>query len=211
MQAVRGRKWAGVVGLGVVGAAVAGAGLLRARKARPAGGYRYHSGYQEEIVLRDGTRVRLRLVRPGDKRMLSRAIQTASPQTRYMRFHTLKPAFTRGELRYLTEVDGINHFAMGSVLRRNRRQGVGIGRFVRLAADPKAADVAIAVRDDLQHEGLGSALLVRLMEAAKERGIERLQCQVLATNAAALRLLRRVCPNVTLRNEGTVVFAEIAL
>ncbi len=210
MRRTRARRFGKLVGLGLVGAGAI-ARLLRARRVEPTRLYRYNSRYREYIVLADGTRVRLRLVRPGDKGLLVAAMRAASTQTRYLRFHTAKVVLTESELAYLTEVDGINHLAVGAVLAADGRQGVGIARFVRDAGDPAVAEFAVAVRDDMQRKGLGTALMTRLMEAARERGIRRLSGEVLATNMPALRLFERLCPETTSSNEGRVVAVEMAL
>ena len=52
------------------------------------------------------------------------------------------------------------------------------------------AEYAALVEDRFQGRGLGIGLTRRLIEAAKERGIERLHALVLRENSRMLRLLR---------------------
>ena len=61
--------------------------------------------YAEQAVLRDGTRVRLRLIRPDDKALLHDGFERLSPASRYLRFLAPKAALSDDELRYLCEVD----------------------------------------------------------------------------------------------------------
>jgi GNAT superfamily N-acetyltransferase len=147
------------------------------------------AGYEEAVVLRDGSRVTLRAVQPGDKELLRRGFERLSPESRFRRFLTSKRQLTDAELVYLTELDGIDHVAIGAVAGDD---GVGIARFVRSAADPKIAEVAVAVVDDWQGRGLGTLLLVRLAAAARERGIERFAGQALASNQAILDLVAQI-------------------
>ncbi|MCA9711905.1 MAG: hypothetical protein KDK70_39070, partial [Myxococcales bacterium] len=170
--------------------------------------------YAEEVALRDGSRVRLRLVRPGDKAQLVAGLHRLSPHSRYLRFFTDKERLTEAELRYLTEVDGEDHFALGvSRLDDEGREGEGlaIGRFVRLADEPRVAEPALAVVDHAQGQGLGRLLLLRLIAAAAERHVEAFRCDFLAINRGMQELLREVSPDVHFHSDGPVVTAEFRL
>jgi ribosomal protein S18 acetylase RimI-like enzyme len=92
-----------------------------------------------------------------------------------------------------------------------REQGLGIARFVRFRDRPDAADASIVVADEIQRKGLGSALFCRLMQAAQERGIQTLRCEVLATNTPALRLLDKIAQQVMTHREGRTVIMEIRI
>jgi GNAT superfamily N-acetyltransferase len=183
--------------------------LFHARRFRHHARLRFHPRYREDVTLRDGTRVRLRLIRPEDKRLLAEGMGRLSAESRYHRFHVPKSSLSESELRYLTEVDGINHFALGAVNRRCPREGLGVARFVRIPGEPQVAEAAIAVLDRMQHHGLGRLLFQRLIEAARERGFERLRCEVLATNTPAIRLLTGLAPQTVVRRDGTTVQIEI--
>src|SRR5262245_36906785 len=94
---------------------------------------RFHHDYQEEVALDDGSRVTLRLVRPGDKPLLLEAFARLSPESRYRRFLGPKSNLSPAELRYLTECDGVDHFALGAVVRDDAGEhGLGVGRIIRL-------------------------------------------------------------------------------
>jgi GNAT superfamily N-acetyltransferase len=192
-----------------VAMAVGMGSLFHARRFRNPARFRFHPRYREDVTLRDGTRVRLRLIRPEDKRLLAEGMRRLSAESRYHRVHVPKSALSEQELRYLTEVDGINHFAMGAVNRRYPREGLAVARFVRIPDEPQVAEAAIAVLDRLQHLGLGRLLFQRLIEAARERGFERLRCEVLALNTPAIRLLTGLAPRTTVRRDGICVQIEI--
>ncbi|HET7503152.1 MAG TPA: GNAT family N-acetyltransferase [Kofleriaceae bacterium] len=173
--------------------------------------------YVEEAVLSDGTKVRLRLVRPEDKELLRAGFDRLSPESRYARFLSPKASLSDDELRYLCEVDHENHFAIGAV--RDRRDdepgegpiGLGIARFIRLADPPNTAEAAIAVADEVQHRGLGRLLLLRLVAAAAERGIERFRCEVLGSNASMAGLLAQVAPERTVEVGSGIMSIETSL
>ena len=166
--------------------------------------YRYGESYEETVHLTDGQRVHLRLMRPSDKEMLREGFEHLSPSSRYARFMAPKSRLTDRELRYLTEVNGIDHFAMGAIRRHfvTKDQGVGSARFVRLADEPDTAEAAVTVLDDFQGIGLGSILLQRLIEAAWERDIRWFRNELLAENAASRRMIESLSPEVKFRNSG---------
>jgi GNAT superfamily N-acetyltransferase len=151
----------------------------------------FDAQYSECVLLRDGTAVVLRLVRPSDKELLRRGLERLSRRSRYQRFFTSKPRLSEGELDYLTRTDSEDHLAIGAAVRnaQGQEEGLGIARFVRSVAEPDHAEAAVAVVDDWQNKGLGTILLLRLIAAARERGIAYFTAQVLATNHAMRSLL----------------------
>jgi RimJ/RimL family protein N-acetyltransferase len=144
------------------------------------------------VRLRSGREVAIRPIRADDGGRLEAAYARLSPDTRYRRFLAAKPRLTGPEVRYLTEVDGCDHFALIATLAADPEQLAGVGRFVRDASDSSAAEFAIVVSDPYQREGLGTELLQRLAEAALDRGITRFTATMLADNEAIHRLLHRL-------------------
>jgi RimJ/RimL family protein N-acetyltransferase len=140
-------------------------------------------------TLRDGTRVLIRPVEPGDKSRLQHALGRLSPESIRRRFLAAKPSLSAAELRYLTEVDGVQHLALLAVLEDDPDQVVGVARCVRLEPGGEVAEFAIVVGDPVQGEGLGTVLAAALAEAACRVGIRRFSATTLADNDAAERLL----------------------
>jgi GNAT superfamily N-acetyltransferase len=176
------------------------------------GKLRFDDHYLEEVGLAGDSRVWLRLVRPEDKQLLLDGFRRLSPESRYRRFLAAKNDLTDQELRYLTEVDGRRHFAIGAVERTPDGEiGCGIARFIACDDDPEAAEAAIAVVDSAQGMGLGRVLLERLAAAARERGFTTFRCDVLAENDRMRSLLREMAPNVRETEDGGVVTVELPL
>jgi RimJ/RimL family protein N-acetyltransferase len=143
--------------------------------------------------LPDRTPVLIRRIRPDDKRLLALGLQHLSQTSVQRRFLGPKPRLTSSELRYLTEVDDVNHVALvaeypGEPVRRL----IAVARFVRLPEDPHAAEAAIVVGDDWQGRGLGSLLATQLARIARTRGIERFTATMASDNEPAHKLMRRL-------------------
>jgi RimJ/RimL family protein N-acetyltransferase len=173
---------------------------------------RFDREYEEGVTLKDGTTVRLRLVKPEDKPIFLDAWERLSPESRYRRFLTPKGALSPNELRYLTEVDGENHLAFIALHGPpGGEKGVGVARFVRLPGPAGAAEAAVVVTDDFQGKGLATELSARLLEAALEREIRVVLCEVLAGNEPVRKLIRRFAPGAIERPDGRTIDVEIDL
>ena len=147
-----------------------------------------------EHVLRDGTRVRLRAIGPADRELYLAGFARLSDETRYRRFFSAIPGrMPEALVRRMLDTDGWNHLAIGA--ERVRADGsvedaiVGVARFIRKRDDPARAEAAVTVADELHHLGLGRLLLGALGHAARARGVESFEEQVLAFNAPMKALL----------------------
>jgi RimJ/RimL family protein N-acetyltransferase len=151
-----------------------------------------HAAPASEIELDDGSRIVLREVRPADRGAIQAGFERLSPESRYRRFFTAMSRLSEADLTYLTDVDHHDHEA---VVAFDREGGpVGVARYVRV--DPaEEAEVAVAVVDDWQGRGAGTALVERLVQRARENGIERFVATVLAENEDALELFRSLSPS----------------
>jgi RimJ/RimL family protein N-acetyltransferase len=145
------------------------------------------------VELPDRTPVLIRPIRADDKRMLANGLAHLSQTSVQRRFLSPKPQLSRSELRYLTEVDHVNHVALvaeypGEPVRRL----IAVARFVRLPEDPSTAEAAIVVGDDWQHRGLGSLLAQQLAAIARDRGIKRFIATMASDNLPAQRLMQKL-------------------
>lgn len=150
-------------------------------------------------VLDDGRKVTIRCICPSDREGLRAAFHALKPETRYRRFLGHFSDLTPAMLTYLTEVDGRDHVAVVAVEGGRKRRStptelLAVARFIRLRDDPTSAEVAVTVSDALQGLGLGTRLLEVLIEAAQERGIDKLVAHVLDGNAPMKRLLEKSGP-----------------
>ena len=165
----------------------------------------------ERVALRDGADVVISRITPRDAPLLADGFARLSEESRRLRFLAPKPRLTDSELRYLTQVDGERHEAIGAVDPLTGR-GVAIGRFVRDSADRSRAEVAITVADDWQHRGLGRVMLERLADRARDQGISRFVALVAVDNTNMQKLLDRIdAPATVNRLRGNVAEYEIEL
>ncbi len=174
---------------------------------------KFDSSYRESLTLRDGGEVELRLVQREDRELLERGFEKLSDRSRYLRFFTAKPHLTAAEVSYLTDVDGETHFAIGASRRgaSGVEEGVAVARFIRLPVEPEVAEAAVTVLDEMQGKGLGSVLLLRLIAAARERGVRAFRCWLLAENRDMQALIHEWLPGAHERLEGAELVIDAPL
>jgi len=159
--------------------------------------------------LRDGTKILIRPLQPDDRADLLHGFEKLSMGSRRFRFLTPIHKLSKNQINALVEVDHLNHVAFGvRDIGRRDQPGIAIGRFVRLEAEPSAAEFAITVIDEYQNRGLGTLLTALLVKTARERGIEVLRGFLLADNSTMIRLLEHFGARIK-RESGNVLQADL--
>ena len=154
-----------------------------------------------QIVLRDGTRLALRCIEPHDKQRLRDGIRHYSPQTLYRRFFAPVTELSAEQLKFLTEVDQVDHVAWLVVDEDHPEfPGVGVARWVRLPDDPAVAETALIVQDAYQGRGIGTLMFAVLNETARAGGVTTLRSMVLGENNRFIATL--VAYGATARHES---------
>ncbi len=145
------------------------------------------------MTLADGAELVISRLTASDAPVLAAGFAQLSAESRRLRFLTAKPTLSPAELRYLTEVDGHNHEALGAVDPLTHR-GVAVARFVRDERERTRAEAAITVADDWQRRGVGKLLLERLADRARTEGITRFTALVSGDNRGMQALVRHLGP-----------------
>jgi RimJ/RimL family protein N-acetyltransferase len=140
--------------------------------------------------IRDGRRVEIRALRPEDRDALRIAVGRASTQSLYRRFFAVKRHFTEQEIEFFTNIDFVNHVALVAVAEEGGRSMV-IGGARYIAVQPGTAEVAFAVIDQYQGQGVGAALMRHLTTIARDAGLKELIAEVLPDNIAMLKVFEK--------------------
>jgi GNAT superfamily N-acetyltransferase len=140
-------------------------------------------------TLNDGSEVEIRPLTADDKAGLAAGFERLSELSRYRRFLSPTSRLSAKQLAYLTEVDHHDHEALVAI-DPTSHDGLAVARYVRSAQNPGEAEFAVAVADDWQRRGLGTALLQELAARARAEGITRFTGFVLKDNQPMRGLLQ---------------------
>jgi acetyltransferase len=169
--------------------------------------------YPHELVttlsVRDGRIFRIRPIKPEDAPEIQAMISETDPQDIRMRFFTALRALPDALVKRLTQIDYDREMAF--VATDPLGQGAGI---VRLSCDPDfdRAEYAIIVRSDLKGQGLGRAMMKRILSYARSRNVKIVFGDVLTENMAMRGLARRLGFSESfLPNEPGVIEVSVSL
>jgi acetyl coenzyme A synthetase (ADP forming)-like protein len=142
-----------------------------------------------DVILRDGTTLRLRAPQERDREGLVAFFSGLGPDSLRSRFHAL-PAVDAKLVEPFLAPDWVEHGDLvATLLQGDHERIVAHAGWARLR-DSKRAEVAFAVAPDLQGRGVATRLLEQLAETAAEAGVAEFVAEVLPENAAMLSVFR---------------------
>src|SRR5512142_3031159 len=146
----------------------------------PAPGVQPQKPLVRDVLLRDGSTLRLQAPSPADFEDIKAFYDGLSPESRYLRFHGY--GRTDFAARAAVEASGVDRFAL---IARHDGAVVAVAGFDGLR-EPGVAEVSFAVADDLQRHGIGTRMLEQLAAIGAERGIRRFDAEVMPDNQPML-------------------------
>ena len=149
----------------------------------------YPKKYETEVLLRDGSRIRLRPLKRGDTKQWLAFVNKLSPYSRYLSFHYFAKEMTEEDAVRFCTIDYQNTFALvAKVLKGKRSEIVAVGRYYRLP-NKQSAELALSIADAYQEKGIGTKLIERLAIAARNQGIDTFEADILAENKPMMKVL----------------------
>jgi acetyltransferase len=151
----------------------------------------YPSELEEMVTLRTGRTLVMRPIRPEDEPSHSRFFQRLDPEDLYFRFFSTVRKAPHSQLARFTQIDYDREMAFIAYAPEQEDETLGV---VRAIADPdnKQAEFAIIVRSDVKGQGLGRALVEKMIRYCRSRGTGELMGQVLSENTPMLSLAKKL-------------------
>ena len=158
----------------------------------------YPARYEQIWPLRGGGEYTVRPIHPDDANMLQEMMQHLSPENRYFRFISSMVELPPAMLARFTLIDYDREMALvavfserkagpgGEVIEKERI--VGVSRYI-INPDQSSCEFALVVADDFSGKGLGSRLMLCIMDVAREKGLSDIQGLVLTQNPGMLKLM----------------------
>jgi acetyl coenzyme A synthetase (ADP forming)-like protein len=148
----------------------------------------YPAHREADVVLRDGSTVHVRPIRPADQERLYVFFRDLSERSRSFRFFSpTSEYFLSMEARREAEIDYVRAFGLVAVAGPEERI---VAHAVYVVAAAERAEVALAIVDEFQGRGLGTILLGHLAEIAAANGVRVFEAEVLAENHRMVEVFR---------------------
>jgi acetyltransferase len=176
----------------------------------------YPSQYVLPWTLKGGIEVTIRPIRVEDEPLMVKFHETLSDRTVYLRYFISLSLARRTAHERLVRIC-FSDYEREMVLvaeYRDPQTGelhiLGVGRLNKLQTD-NAAELAVLVADQYQHRGLGSELLRRLIQIARDEKLSRIVAEMLRDNLAIQTTLRRLGFRFRLLGDPTSLQAVLDL
>jgi RimJ/RimL family protein N-acetyltransferase len=150
--------------------------------------------YDKTVTLKSGIEVKVRSIRPDDKKRLVTAFKNLDPESIYTRFFYHKKMLTEAELKSSTELDFENVVALVVTIGEGEHETIiGAGRYAVIDETGKSgsAEVAFTVEEDYHRQGMARILLQHLASIALEKGLSSFVAEVLPENRGMLTVFSR--------------------
>lgn len=149
--------------------------------------------------------VLLRPIRPEDRAQHEAFVARNTPADMHARFFRMVRELPPSELARFTQIDYEREMAFIAVGEAGSGEPETLG-VARAHADPDnvEAEFAIIVRSDLKGQGLGAALLTKLIDYCRSRGTQRLVGEAFSDNERMLHLARECGFRIVGRHDAVV-------
>nr|HAT8714854.1 GNAT family N-acetyltransferase [Legionella jordanis] len=152
--------------------------------------------YPNDLVstwqLSDGTEITIRPIRPEDARLEQKFVSHLSAKAKHFRFMGAVQELTPEMLKRTTQIDYEREMALVATQKKQLQEEIlGMARYVT-NPDLQSCEFALVIADDWQNKGLGTHLMVCLMEAAKAKNLKLIEGAILANNETMLTLVENL-------------------
>ncbi|MDC7700816.1 bifunctional acetate--CoA ligase family protein/GNAT family N-acetyltransferase [Vogesella indigofera] len=143
-------------------------------------------------LLKDGTTVMIRPVRPEDAQMQQEFVRNLSEESRYNRYMSSIKQLSQSMLVRFTQLDYDREMALAMVRQTDDgEEQLAVARYIT-DPDNESCEFALEVADSWQGKGIGVTLMQALFDAAREQGLKTMVGEVLAGNKGMLKLMARL-------------------
>jgi acetyltransferase len=159
----------------------------------------YPLNYTQDWPMRGGGHYTLRPIKPDDANMLQDFMRSLSDKSRYFRFVSSTREHSAPMLARYTLIDYDREMALVAVhkQRTSTEDGefteseriIGVSRYIT-NPDLTSCEFSLVVDDELSGQGLGSRLMLSIMDVARHKGLAEIEGLVLTKNAAMLKLMK---------------------
>jgi acetyltransferase len=158
----------------------------------------YPTSQEREWPMQGGGLYTIRPIRPDDAEMLQAFVRGMSEESRYFRFASTMPELPARMLARYTLIDYDREMALVAVLKERHvnadgsfsetERMLGVSRYIT-NPDQTTCEFSLAVADEFKGQGLGSRLMLSIIDLARQRGLSEIIGLILVNNTNMLKLM----------------------
>ena len=159
----------------------------------------YPQRYEQVWPLRGGGEYTVRPIHPDDAQMLQDMMKRLSPESRYFRFVSNMAELPPNMLSRFTLIDYDREMALCAVVqveeegadgqKIEKEKIIGVSRYIT-NPDQNSCEFSLVVDDAYAGQGLGTRMMLSIMDVAREKGLQEIIGLVLTQNNGMLKLMR---------------------
>jgi acetyl coenzyme A synthetase (ADP forming)-like protein len=147
----------------------------------------YPAHLASDVVLRDGSTIRIRPARPSDTTRVEDYLIDLSPETRRLRFWS-QAIDVRTLAAKIVDVDYADHLTLLALTGGDEGRMIGGAQYIRI--DGGRAEFSVSVADAYHGKGIGSILIGQTAQAAAGQRVTTFVAEVLPENHTMINVFR---------------------
>jgi len=159
----------------------------------------YPAQHEQVWPLPGGGHYDVRPIHPDDAQMLQDFVRGLSSESRYFRFVSSLTELPPSMLSRFTLIDYDREMALVAVYKQRKANAegemvettriIGVSRYIT-NPDRASCEFSLVVADDFGGKGIGSRMMLSIMDVAREKGLTEIDGLVLANNPGMLKLMK---------------------
>ncbi|MGB2079421.1 MAG: GNAT family N-acetyltransferase [Vibrio sp.] len=160
---------------------------------------------EKKVPCKSGS-IFLRPIKPEDEANIDAFIQSVNPEDRYKRFFSSQQKFNHDALAKLTQIDYDREMALLALSEQDEEKSIlGVVRIIR-EPQTNSGEFSVLINSKLKGQGIGKALMLTMLDYAKQRGFDEVKGITMPTNQAMIGLAKSVGFTVRLDFEDEVAY-----
>jgi acetyltransferase len=158
----------------------------------------YPTAHEREWPMKGGGLYTVRPIRPDDADMLQAFMRSLSEESRYFRFASTLVELPARMLARYTLIDYDREMALVAVLKDRHAHDdgsvseteriIGVSRYIT-NPDQTSCEFSLAIADDFAGQGLGTRMMLAIIDVARSRGLTEIIGLILSNNSRMLKLM----------------------
>lgn len=161
-----------------------------------------------EEKLKDGTSVIIRPIKPEDEPLLKDLFKNLSEKSTLLRFQQPNKPLSKSDLIRFCHIDYDQEMTLVALIKENNSEKI-IGAAHLMKTYEDIAELSIEIIDQFQGKGLGTILVGKLLDFAKNYGYRKIWMEIRKENLPMIKLALKYKFEIIAEEEGSLFLEKI--